>query len=63
MPIVLFGTAYWQGLIDWFRDTLIATGKISPGDLNLFMLTDNPKEAASFLVQAIRDASAVRPDV
>ncbi|WP_217176693.1 TIGR00730 family Rossman fold protein, partial [Streptomyces sp. AC495_CC817] len=29
-PIVLFGTAYWEGLVDWMKNTLIAQGKASP---------------------------------
>jgi uncharacterized protein (TIGR00730 family) len=39
-PIVLVGTAYWQGMLDWLRDTVLADGKISPKDLDL--LTDSP---------------------
>src|SRR3954465_9010403 len=34
-PVVLMGTWYWQGLIDWLRDTMAAEGKIGPEDLNL----------------------------
>ena len=33
-PIVLLGTAYWQGLVDWLRDTVLAEGKISADDLD-----------------------------
>jgi uncharacterized protein (TIGR00730 family) len=63
MPIVLFGSDYWRGLIDWLENTLIATGKISPDDLSLFTVTDDPEEAASTLVHAIHAASTMRPDV
>jgi uncharacterized protein (TIGR00730 family) len=46
-PIVLFGTAYWQGLIDWLRSTMLADGKIGPADLDLLLLTDDVDEAVS----------------
>jgi uncharacterized protein (TIGR00730 family) len=55
-PIVLLGTAYWSGLVDWLRDTMIAEGKASPADLNLVALTDSPAEA----VELIRSANGWR---
>ena len=36
-PVVLMGTAYWQGLIDWMRTTMAADGKIGPTDLDLLL--------------------------
>lgn len=50
-PVVLFGTAYWQGLLDWMRNTLEPEGSISPGDLELFLVTDSPEEAAEYVVE------------
>jgi hypothetical protein len=44
-PIVLLGTAYWSGLVEWLRATMVAQGKASPADLDLFTLTDSPAEA------------------
>ena len=41
-PIVLFGSAYWKGLIDWLRSPVVSEGKISPEDLELFEVTDDP---------------------
>lgn len=46
-PIVLFGTAYWQGLVDWMHDSLLASGTISEKDLSLFTLTDDIDEVAA----------------
>ncbi|GAA0206557.1 MAG: TIGR00730 family Rossman fold protein [Actinomycetales bacterium] len=46
-PIVLFGTAYWQGLIDWLRDTMLPDGKINEADLDLVLLTDDVDEAVA----------------
>jgi uncharacterized protein (TIGR00730 family) len=44
-PIVLLGTAYWQGLVDWLRETAHSDGKIGPQDLELLLITDDPDEA------------------
>ncbi|WP_028811817.1 TIGR00730 family Rossman fold protein [Streptomyces flavidovirens] len=48
-PIVLFGTAYWSGLVDWLRDTVIAQGKASERDLLLFHVTDSVEEAVALV--------------
>ncbi|GAA2952920.1 TIGR00730 family Rossman fold protein [Streptomyces enissocaesilis] len=48
-PIVLFGTAYWGGLVDWLRDTVIAEGKASEKDLLLFHVTDSVEEAVALV--------------
>jgi hypothetical protein len=44
-PVVLMGVDYWRGLLDWLRDSLAATGRIGPGDLELITLTDDVDEA------------------
>jgi uncharacterized protein (TIGR00730 family) len=43
-PVVLVERSYWRGLIDWTRDRLLAEAKISPEDLELMRLSDNPAE-------------------
>jgi uncharacterized protein (TIGR00730 family) len=49
-PIILFGSDYWKGLIRWMKSTM-DTGKfISPGDLNLFTITDDPQEAVDIIL-------------
>jgi uncharacterized protein (TIGR00730 family) len=50
-PIVLFGTAYWQGLIDWVRDAVVAGGKASSVDLDLIHLTDDVEEAVALMTK------------
>ncbi len=45
MPVVLMGTEYWGGLVDWLRGTMLAEGLIDREDLNLFYVTDDPDEA------------------
>jgi uncharacterized protein (TIGR00730 family) len=44
IPIILVGTTFWRGLIDWFKDTLITQGTINPEDINLFHVLDNPED-------------------
>lgn len=52
-PVILFGSAYWQGLLNWLRDTMLAEGKISPADLDLLVVTDSPQEVHDRIVKAI----------
>jgi uncharacterized protein (TIGR00730 family) len=47
-PIVLFGTQYWGGLIDWLTDTMLTDGKINQPDLDMVKLTDDVDEAVEF---------------
>ncbi|MBK5216403.1 MAG: TIGR00730 family Rossman fold protein [Propionibacteriales bacterium] len=47
-PIVLVGTDYWSGLLDWLRNTVMADGKIGPDDLDGIHLTDSVDEAVSY---------------
>lgn len=49
-PIILFGSKFWGGLVDWFRETLVASGTISPEDLDLFHVTDDPDEVVRIIV-------------
>ena len=44
-PIVLIGTQFWSGMLNWIRDELETNGLISPGDIDLFFVTDNLDEA------------------
>ena len=50
-PVVLFNTGYWQGLIDWGKNSLEAGGKISPSDLDLLFLTDDINEAVAHITK------------
>ncbi|MBQ0906668.1 TIGR00730 family Rossman fold protein [Micromonospora sp. U21] len=57
-PVVLMGVAYWQGLLDWMRDTMAAGGKIGPVDLELICLTDDVNAAVRHIIQAEATLSA-----
>lgn len=50
-PLILFGTEYWGGLLGWIKKRLEADKLISPGDLDLLLLTDDVEE----VIQIIRD--------
>lgn len=45
-PVVLVGSEHWRGLHDWLRDELLAHGRISPQDLDLFQICDSPADVA-----------------
>ena len=53
-PVVLFGSAYWTGLLDWVRSQVLAGGKIDPADLGLLRVTDAPREAVGLIVEYYR---------
>src|ERR1700740_2650251 len=52
-PIVLFGSPYWKGLLDWLREHVLASGAIAPEDLNLMTITDDPEEAAEMATRPL----------
>jgi len=43
-PVVLLGKDYWQGLISWLKNTVLASGNISKEDLDIFTIVDSPQE-------------------
>lgn len=49
LPVVLFGSSYWAGFLGWMREVLAAQKAISPGDLDLIRLTDDPNEVLDIL--------------
>lgn len=53
-PVVIFGSSYHRGLLDWIRDTMLATGKVSPEDVALVTVTDSPEQAAEVMVRSYR---------
>nr|WP_255633026.1 TIGR00730 family Rossman fold protein [Demequina sp. TTPB684] len=52
-PIVLIGHAYWDGLMDWLRDAVVADGKASESDLDLITVTDDVDEALAIVLQTV----------
>jgi hypothetical protein len=60
-PVILFGSEYWRGMMDWVRSTMLAEGKIGQPDLELITLCDEPAEVIA-LIQAHNDASRQRTE-
>ena len=50
-PIVLYGSDYWRGMLDWIERTMLPEGMISAEDLNLLVVTDSVEEACTTLVE------------
>ena len=48
-PIILVGTEFWGGLVDWIKSTLIDAGNISPEDLDLFHVVDRADDVIEIL--------------
>jgi uncharacterized protein (TIGR00730 family) len=57
-PVILFGSTYWAGLVEWLTRTVAEERKINPTDLLLFRVTDDPAEAARIVIEA----RAEKPD-
>jgi len=51
-PVILFGTRYWGGLIEWLRGRVLHEGKIRSDDLDLMVLTDDPAQASRLVIRA-----------
>lgn len=57
-PIVLLGSAYWKGLLDWLRTTVVDHGNINPVDLDLLRVVDDPEEAVSLVLERSAELAA-----
>src|SRR5260370_41067594 len=63
-PIILVGTTFFAGLLGWIRETLLGQGMIAAADLDLVVVTDDPKEVVSIVKEASRRrAEDVEKDV
>ncbi len=52
-PLILMGSNYWNGLLDWLKKTMLAEGKISPADLDLIQVVDEPEEVVKLIKKYI----------
>jgi uncharacterized protein (TIGR00730 family) len=59
-PIVLLGTTYWAGLVEWLRETALGFGAISEPDLDILTVTDDVDEAVHAIVTAHRERRQAR---
>lgn len=53
LPIILVGSDYWSGLLDWIRNQLLKTLKISPGDMDIFQVMDSPDEIVKTIKRVV----------
>jgi len=60
-PVALYGHGYWDGLIGWLRDTVLAEGNISPDDLDLFQICETPDEMVAFIQEVLTRAKPMDP--
>jgi uncharacterized protein (TIGR00730 family) len=51
-PVILFGSDYWGGLVDWLRERMLAEANIGRDDLEMFSVVDEPAEARELLMSA-----------
>jgi hypothetical protein len=58
-PVVLYGSEYWGGLLDWLKSSMLPNGMISPKDLDLIQVSDDVDE----IMGIIRESQTPRPDV
>jgi uncharacterized protein (TIGR00730 family) len=61
-PVILFGRHYWAGLLRWLQTRVLTEKKISQGDMDLMLLTDDPAEAAAAVISAYESQSAMQQE-
>jgi uncharacterized protein (TIGR00730 family) len=52
-PVILVGSNYWKGLLDWIKEVVLKEGRISPTDLDIFQLIDDPEEVVRTIKKTI----------
>ncbi len=52
-PVILVGSDYWKGLLDWLRDVVLREGKISPEDLCILQVIDDPEEVVRTIKKTV----------
>jgi uncharacterized protein (TIGR00730 family) len=56
-PVVLFGSEYWQGMVEWLQNTVAKEGKIDNKDMLLFQVTDDPRSVLQIILEARKKPS------
>jgi uncharacterized protein (TIGR00730 family) len=59
-PVILYGSGYWGGLVDWIRATVVAAGKVRASDLSLLYLSDDVDEIVARIVESAGTVDAAR---
>ena len=61
-PIVLLGSEYWGGLVDWLRDAAVRAGTVGAADVDLLHVTDDVEQAVRMIVESDGQPPAHRPE-
>ena len=48
-PVILVDSTYWKGLLDWIQENILATGKVSKEDMDIFKVMDEPEEIVEYI--------------
>jgi uncharacterized protein (TIGR00730 family) len=62
-PVILWGSEYWQPMVDWLQDPVAQEGMIAGADLRIFRLTDDNEEVVRIVERSFADADAAREEV
>lgn len=52
-PVILVGSDYWQGLLDWIKERMLAEKRISPDDLDIFQIVDEPADIVKAVTRRV----------
>jgi uncharacterized protein (TIGR00730 family) len=52
-PVILMGAAYWQGLVDWMKGSVLEEGCISPADPDIFQVVETPEAAVEIIKRTV----------
>ena len=52
-PVILVGSNYWKGFLDWIKEVVLKEGKISPSDLEILQLIDKPEEIVKTIKKTV----------
>jgi len=52
-PVILMGSSYWEGLLNWIKEQLLANSRISEEDMNIFRVVDDPAEVIRIIKQTV----------
>jgi uncharacterized protein (TIGR00730 family) len=52
-PVILVGSNYWKGLLDWIKEVVLQEGRISPEDLGILQLIDDPEEIVKTIKKTV----------
>jgi len=61
VPIILVGGEFWQGLLGWFKDSLVPMGLINPDDMNLMQVIDDPDQVLEAVLKFYEDREEGEP--